>query len=118
MTRGAPSLNPRGRKPLGTSLSAAMRARFPVDKIVDLAADLAEHAESEQVRLAALQMINDRAWGKVTERHEVTTGAPDQDEDLSHLTDAQLAQLEEIERRRDALIAGTDRLLPAGPSDE
>jgi len=46
-------------------LANAFRHRFPVEKIVELAAKLAESAESEQVRLSALQLIAERAHGKV-----------------------------------------------------
>ncbi len=89
-----------------------MRARFSPERIVELAGKLAESAESEQVRLSALQMIAERSHGKVTEKHEVTAmqaGAEeDDDRDLDALDVEQLAELlaaeREFEARRIAII--------------
>ena len=65
MAKGAPSLNPRGRPRVGDSLANAFRQKFSPERIVELAEKLAESAESEQVRLSALQLIAERAHGKV-----------------------------------------------------
>ena len=92
---------------MGESLAQAYRERFPVERIVALAEKLVENAESEAVRLSALQLIHDRGHGKVTERHEVAAVRSEPDEpdvDLSQLSIAELEQLEQLERQRLALL--------------
>ena len=71
MVRGGPSLNPHGRPRTGTSLAEAMRKRFPVEDIVELAAKLAT-CDDAKVRMSALQFIADRAHGKVINATDVT----------------------------------------------
>ncbi len=98
-----------------------MRAKYPPEYIVKHAGKLVENADSEAVKLAALQLIAERAYGKVTEKHEVTAGAradEDDDEDLSLYTVEQLEQLaaaaHEFERRRgeirDAVLVESEPL--------
>ena len=65
MAKGAPTLNPRGRPRVGDSLANAVRQKFSPERIVELAEKLACTAESEQVRLAALQLLAERGFGKV-----------------------------------------------------
>ena len=114
MVAGAPSLNPRGRPKSGASLAEAVRSRFPVDRIVSLIEDLAEHGEPDSVRLAAAQMLAERGHGKVTDRLEVGRAEPDEPEvDLSLLSDDQIRELIALEDRRTALLAGAGaRALP------
>lgn len=96
MRAGAPSLNPRGRPPVGESLANALRSRFPPDRIAELAEKLATTADSEQVRLSALQLIAERAHGKVTTTIDasVSNGSESPTRDWSALS---------IEDRRDLL---------------
>lgn len=65
MRAGGPSLNPHGRPRVGASLADAYRSKWPPEKIVEHVGKLATGAASEQVRLAALQMIAERTAGKV-----------------------------------------------------
>ena len=64
MVKGGPSLNPRGRPRRGLSLAEAMRERFPLQRICDLAEELATGADDDRVRMQALSFIADRAHGK------------------------------------------------------
>jgi hypothetical protein len=98
MTKGAPSLNPRGRPRVGDSLADAMRRKFPPERIVDLAERLVETAESEQVRLAALQMIAERAHGKVPSDLNINASTTSDDEDRA----ARIAAMP-LEQRKVAL---------------
>lgn len=68
--------NPRGRPPVSLSLADAIRRRFPPERIVDMVEKLADDAKDERVRLAALQIISDRGYGKVLTEIEVTQHAP------------------------------------------
>jgi len=61
-----------GRPKLGETLADAMRDKFPPSRIAELAERLATEATSEQVRLAALQMIAERTHGKVTNETALT----------------------------------------------
>jgi hypothetical protein len=74
MRKGAPSLNPKGRPRLGTSLAEALRAKLPAEEHASMLVDLATKATSEQVRLSALLAIGDRAHGKVTDHLAVDPG--------------------------------------------
>lgn len=97
MRAGAPSLNPKGRPPVGESLATAYREKWPPEKIVEHVGKLATGAASEQVRLQALQMIAERTAGKVVTLIDATTrdGAATPERDWSAVP---------IERRR-ALLA-------------
>jgi len=67
MVAGGKSLNPNGRPRLGESLAEAFRGQCSPERIVELVVRLAESATSEQVRLAAIHFIADRAHGKSRE---------------------------------------------------
>lgn len=101
------------------SLHRAFRERFSDEAIVELAAQLAESAESEQVRLSALQMITERIAGKVTDKLAIGPAAlDDADEDLdADLTldqlRAQVALDEQYERARVAIREGAALALPS-----
>lgn len=64
--------NVNGRPKVGLSLAEAMRKRFPVAAIVDMAAQMFADATDERVKMQALQFIADRAHGKVLSTSEVT----------------------------------------------
>ena len=54
-----------------------MRAKYPPEYIVKHAGKLVENADSEAVKLAALQLIAERAYGKVTEKYPANpNGSP------------------------------------------
>jgi len=72
MVKGGPSLNPAGRPKVGLSLAEAMRKRFPVSRIVDMAEQMFADATDERVKMQALQFIADRAHGKVLSTTEIT----------------------------------------------
>lgn len=72
MRAGGPSLNPHGRPKRGLSLAEAIRERVDPAWIAERAVALAETAESEATRLAALSLIADRGWGKPLSTVEVT----------------------------------------------
>lgn len=65
MQRGAPSLNPKGRPRTGESLAEAARDKVSPEQLVEKLLKLADTAQSEQVRLAALLAIGERGYGKV-----------------------------------------------------
>lgn len=83
MYKGGPSLNPHGRPRVGDSLANAVRQRFSPERIAELAGKLAESAESEQVRLSALQLLSERGYGKVVSVVDATISsahaAPERD---------------------------------------
>lgn len=69
MPRGKPfqkgaTGNAKGRPKLGLSLAEAMRERFPVERICEIAESLVTGAEDDRVRMQALTFIADRAHGK------------------------------------------------------
>lgn len=103
MRAGGPSLNPKGRPKLGDSLAEAMRLRFPVERICDLAEALVTGAESETVRMSALQMIAERTAGKAPQVVEMTVGQRGDDDliDLTTMTPAQLDAAREAAKEPD-----------------
>lgn len=62
-----------GRPRVGLSLANAIRRRFPPERIVDMAESLAG-SDDERVRMALLQWIADRGFGKVVENIDVRGG--------------------------------------------
>lgn len=67
MIKGGPSINPHGRKPIGTSLAEAVRRKVPPDRIVDEALRrLDDPEESGAVKMAAIVFLAERGYGKVT----------------------------------------------------
>jgi hypothetical protein len=70
-TRGGPSPNPKGRPSVGLSLAYALREKFTPDRIVEIAVDLVA-SDDPKVRLATLQFIADRAYGKVPTTADIT----------------------------------------------
>ena len=63
--------NPKGRPSVGNSLAYALRQKFTPDRIVEIAVDLVA-SDDPKVRLATLQFIADRAYGKVPTTAEIT----------------------------------------------
>jgi hypothetical protein len=64
MTRGGPSLNPFGRPRISQSLADALRRRFPVERIVELAsAIVADPGTPGRIKLATLEWIGRRGYG-------------------------------------------------------
>jgi hypothetical protein len=115
-----------GRPRRPPTLAAAIRAAYSPEKIILMAQTIFDDAEAGAgTRLAALQMLADRAYGKAPDRLELAAvSALDDDEDLSHLSVDQLRALADLDRARDAILDGgsdtgvTDHLLPAGASTE
>jgi hypothetical protein len=62
MRRGAPSLNPRGRPPGGLTLAAAIRKRWPPERIVQLAEQLLATARPAEA-LRVLDLLARRGYG-------------------------------------------------------
>ena len=122
MQRGAPSLNPHGRPKVGQSLADAYRSKWTPERIVEHVSRLAESAVSEQVRLAALAMINERTAGKVSDRLELSRGADaEQDEDalVEALSDAELDALDRLDDERSRIMgAARDRHVIDVPSED
>ena len=101
--RGGP-----GRPRRGQSLAEHVRARFPVERLVQLAEDLAEHGEPDTVRMQALEFLATRGHGKPVDRHEIAAvGQHDDDDDgdLDHLSLDELRQLAALEEQRERLLA-------------
>lgn len=96
-----------GRPRVGLSLAAAMRRKFPPDRIVELAEKLATTADDERVRMVALQFIAERAYGKIV-------SAPDHDED----DDAIGVSAFPLKERRAMLTAMTKMAAVESPLDE
>jgi hypothetical protein len=63
--------NPKGRPSVGNSLAYALRQKFTPDRIVEIAVDLVA-SDDPKVRLATLQFIADRAYGKVPTTADIT----------------------------------------------
>ena len=114
--------NPSGRPRSGTSLADVLRAKCSAEWIADRLRELASSAESEQVRLSALQQISDRTHGKVTDRLELSRGTDPEDDDGVDYSALDLDQLraleaaeEEYEQQRARILASAGRLaLPPG----
>lgn len=66
MRRGAPSLNPHGRPPVGLSLANAVRRRFPPETIVEMAARILEGEAPAAVKLRTLELLDRRGYGPRT----------------------------------------------------
>jgi hypothetical protein len=66
MRRGAPSLNPHGRPPVGRTLAAAIRQRVPPDTIVTLALHIVDDtASTPETRLRTLELLARRGYGAI-----------------------------------------------------
>lgn len=100
--------NPRGRPRKGNALTDAVRVGADPDELVDIALDLARNGQTESTRVSALTWLRDSGYTRPAERHEVAVGSPDEDDGdaLAIATDAELDQLEDLERQRLAIVAG------------
>jgi hypothetical protein len=65
MRRGAPSLNPHGRPRVGLSLANAIRARFPPEVIVSMAAHILEGDAPANIKLGTLEFLAKRGYGAI-----------------------------------------------------
>lgn len=105
------SPNPKGRPPVGQTLAAALRDRLPVEKLVEVAEELLASPD-ENIRLKTLQLVFDRAHGKVLTTVEVTG-------EMSPVQAALLSALqltpEERRRRLSDIDAEDDAELAEGP---
>lgn len=96
-----------------------MRERFPIEWICEQAARLVESAESEAVRMSALQLIADRSHGKVSDRVTISTSTQDDEDrgddvvDLRRLTPAQMEEWLALDERRAALLDAADGVIDA-----
>jgi hypothetical protein len=103
--------NPAGRLPVGQTLASALRDRLPVEKLVEVAETLLA-SDDESIRFKTLQLVFDRAHGKVLTTVEVTG-------EMSPAQSALLAALQltpEDRRRRFAELDAEDQAaLEAGP---
>jgi hypothetical protein len=71
MRKGAPSLNPHGRPPVGLSLAAAIRKRFPAERLVELADAILAGDAPAAVKLRTLQWLDRRGYRGVRPGAEV-----------------------------------------------
>lgn len=99
--------NPRGRAGRATSLIDAIRAGVDVAELVGIALKLAREGDAESTRLGALAWLRDSGFIKPAERHELAmaNASTDDEPDLSMLSIEQLRELQDLERRRDEIIA-------------
>lgn len=99
--------NPRGRKPGPQTLASALREEFPIEELRRAAREMM-NSSNEDVRFKTLLHIFDRCHGKVADKLEV--GGPGTLDDAiaraEELTDAQLEELVEIDRRKAAILGG------------
>lgn len=95
-----------GRPRRPPTLAAALREAFPVERLVKIAEEMML-SSNEDVRFKTLLQILDRCHGKVAEKIELgPPGSLDDDRAAAaQLTDAQLDALEELDRKRDAILA-------------
>lgn len=109
--------NPRGRPRRGDSLAECLREKIPNEQIVEKATALLA-SKNESTVLQALQFVAQYSGHKPPERHEVRAGSIDEPEDLSMLTNEQLAELADLEQRRASILASAGVLaLTSGDDD-
>src|SRR3954467_14998865 len=65
MRRGAPSVNPRGRPPAELALSNAVRARFPAEVIVSMAAHILDGDAAPEIKLGTLEFLARRGYAAI-----------------------------------------------------
>jgi len=120
MRRGAASVNPRGRPPVGLALSNAVRARFPPDVIVSMAAHILEGDAPADIKLGTLEFLAKRGYGAIASL--ATTRQDGERADLEGATSAELGErttcsgeasagqtlAREDERARDAVEAASN----------
>jgi hypothetical protein len=120
MVAGGPSLNPHGRPRRGQSIAEAIRRRVDPDRIAELAEQLAESAESETVRLAALSFLADRSEGRpvstIDMRATLATRTPTLPPNWDRLPEREKRDF--LERLRLAAATGTLALPDVIEADE
>lgn len=117
--RPGQSGNPAGRPKVGESLASAMRHKFPPDRICELAEKLATTAESDQVRLSALQFIAERGHGKVTTVIDAAVNTTSSGSSAAGLTHAQLVEhARDLAARVQALPPPYEPTPPAEPAGD
>lgn len=103
--------NPKGRPAIGEALSVVVRAKAPPEWIVEKVIDLANDAADERVRLAALQFLTERGYGKVATVIEAT------DPNTARSIDWRLVP-EERRRALMAALAEVDAITEASHADD
>lgn len=107
--------NPRGRPPGPLTFADRVRRNVDPDRLIDKALALIDDPKTtNRDRIAAIQFLHGAGWSRPSERHELIVGQQDDEPepDYSQLTDVQFRELEELERRREELLAGVPRALP------
>lgn len=111
--------NPKGRPRKGNALTESIQAGCDPDELREIALKLARSAENESTQIAALNWLRDSGYTRPAEKHEIgPAGSMDDDDDAlaELLTDAQLDQLDELDRRRAEILeaASRSRILDSG----
>lgn len=83
--------NPGGRPAIPVDVIEAARARTAL--AIETLAAICEHGEDEKARIAAAVALLDRAWGKPTERTEISGGEKPVEITGDRLSDEQRASL-------------------------
>jgi len=83
--------NPSGRKKVPADVIEAAKAH--TQTAISTLADICTHGADEKARISAAEALLNRAWGKPTERHELTgaNGGPVHTKTTADLTDEELA---------------------------
>jgi hypothetical protein len=84
MQRGAPSVNPRGRPPAGLALSNAVRARFPPEVIVSMAAHILDGDAAPEIKLGTLEFLARRGYGAIASLVTSRRNGPQSDDESAN----------------------------------
>ncbi|HEY1813620.1 MAG TPA: hypothetical protein VGG74_14815 [Kofleriaceae bacterium] len=103
------SPNPGGRRAGALSFAERVRQRVDPDVLIDRAVSIiSDPKTSKRDAVAAMAFLHATAWQKPAEKHEVAAVQPervDEDAIADRLTDAELDALDELDRKRDEVLA-------------
>ena len=111
--------NPHGRTPKSVILADYVGSKTQQGRtIIRGILDIAQHGESENVRLAAWTELGNRYWGKPVTTAIIQANVTHEDSPLASLTLAELEAVVRTLREREASLAVEGQVIEALPAPE